>query len=88
MAGVNRLKKEINMTTIECNYCHQLIRGVSLSQALAWFNKHKCSKSLVKDKKRLTNQFSGREYRCHVCGVLEGEKHKSICSVGNGIYRR
>ena len=29
---------------------------------------------------------SSRKYFCHVCGVLEGEKHKPFCSVGNGIY--
>ena len=28
-----------------------------------------------------------KEKRCHVCGVSEGELHKGICSVGNGIYR-
>ena len=29
----------------------------------------------------------GQSKRCHVCGVLISERHKLICSVGNGIYR-
>ena len=24
---------------------------------------------------------------CHVCGVKVGQKHRGICSVGNGIYK-
>ena len=52
---------------------------LTIFDAQQWHKKHFASQQAVE---------SDGKYRCHVCGVLEGEPHRSICSVGNGIYRR
>jgi len=45
----------------------------------------KANKGIRRLKRKLAHLSAPK--RCHVCGVMIGERHKSICSVGNGVYR-